>query len=63
MKIWNNYKTILSKAEEISSLKHEVKEIKEHIIQGHNVKTAIYELKEKVEYIINQKEYGRIWTY
>jgi len=55
-KIWNNYKTILSYWEQFSQLEEQVEEIKEHIIAGHNVKTAINELKTKIEILINIDE-------
>ena len=53
MKIWNNYKWIINKAEEFPQLKYEVREIKEMIGNWYNIKNNIIKLKEKVEKIIN----------
>lgn len=55
-KIWNNYKTILKYWEQFPKLEEQVEEIKENLIAGHNVKTAINELKTKIEILINIDE-------
>jgi len=52
-RIGNNYKTILKASEDYPKLNELRKEIIENMIQWHKVKTAIMELKEKVESLIN----------
>jgi len=55
MKIWNNYKVILDKANEYPQFQEEVKEIRYWIVQWFNVKTSVMTLKKAVEEILNNE--------
>ena len=55
MKVWRNYKVILDTASDYTELQEQREEIIENIIQWHNVKTAIEELRIKVDELIQSE--------
>jgi len=59
MKVWRNYKAILDKASDYPELQEQRGEIIENIIQWHNVKTAIEELRTKVDELIQNESKKR----
>jgi len=59
MKVWINYKAILDKASDYPELQEQREEIIENIIQGHNVKTAIEEIRTKVDELIQSESKKR----
>jgi len=61
MKVWRNYKAILDKASDYPELQEQREEIIENIIQWHNVKTAIEEIRTKVDKLIEDKTPRKKW--
>ena len=61
MKVWRNYKAILDKASDYQELQEQREEIIENIIQWHNVKTAIEEIRTKVDKLIEDKTPRKKW--
>ena len=59
MKVWRNYKAILDKASDYPELQEQREEIIENIIQWHNVKTAIEEIRTKVDELIQNESKKR----
>ena len=56
MKVWNNYREILNLASRIPSLRKEAEELELLKIKGYNIKAGIKEIKEKLEFILNNNK-------